>query len=166
MDSVDRRQFLAASAGVLGVGLAGCAGDDGATEDVPLGIENLTLTATEPRGYREFTEAEDDVYDGGETVWFYFEPVGPETGSVGDGEARIELTTTLRIEDPGGTELFADEAVVTEQVVEETDEDLFLFWNFQPSRSAEHGEYTATIGLVDEVGEERTSATTTFSVEA
>jgi len=164
MTSADRRGFLVASGVALGAALAGCS-DDETPEDVPFGIENLTLTADEPDGYREFDEAETDRYASDETVWLYFEPVGAQTESVDDDEGRVQLTTTLRVDDPGGTELFEDETQVTQRVAEETDEDLFLFWNFRPPESADPGEYTATVGLVDEIGEERASAETAFTVE-
>lgn len=176
---LNRRELLGASGALLvGTAVAGCVGDDGDEsgdggddEDAPtpseaLAIENVTFTDGEAQGYREFTEADSRTYDESETVWVYFEPAGFEREPSGSGEADVDLTMRIAIENPDGEEIFTDETTLTRTVPEGADVEAFFTGNFSPPIPAASGEYTAVLSVHDNIANEDTETRTTFTIDA
>ncbi len=174
MNGHGRRRVLVAGASIaLGAGLGGClsGGDDGqappdgtGTETLSLGIEGLELATGEPAGYREYRAAEDGTYSPGDVVWFYLEPVGVTTGDAGAGEERIDLTGTLTVTGPDGTELETTEETFDREIPEGGTEELYMYFHFAPDSPVTPGEYTAEIVVRDELAGTEARETITFAM--
>jgi hypothetical protein len=130
-----------------------------------LGIEHVRLVAKEPAGYREYEEVEDGTYGTDETIWIYFEPVGLATEEAGNGQEQFSLTHSLLVTTPDGEEL--GETRELSETVEAGSglDERWLFWQYRPPTPTEPGEYVAEITLSDEVGNEETISTVTFTIE-
>lgn len=183
MGTHGRRAFLrAAGATVAAVAVAGCRGgntdaddedDDGdagttatPTPTADLRIDRVRFVRDRPTGYREYTEVADRTYAPGETLWVYFEPEGAETEPATDDGRRVQLTTTFDVIGPDGSHIESLVDQYTETLSETEDPSkIFLFWYVTVPQTAQPGQYTAEIGVNDEIGPGEATTTVGFTVE-
>jgi len=182
MGQTDRRTVLRATGLTLaGATLTGCSGDGGTGTETATGTETTTGTATgdgndlsieharlvesRPTGYREYTAVSDAEYAIGDVVWIYFEPKGAATEPADGEDRRLSLSTTLTLENADGetVETLADDI---ERTVgpDESVSRLFLFWQLRLQSSLTPGEYTAVIGVTDDLAGADTETAVSFSV--
>lgn len=126
-----------------------------------LSIEHVRRVATEPTGYRDYQLVEDGIYDQGETVWLYYEPVGLTPEASDDDQVRVRVDTTLAVVDPEGrSESFHDSHDLT-LTADEYDE-LYLSWEMTLE---DLGVYDLTIEISDAIGDDDAENSTAVIVQ-
>lgn len=130
-----------------------------------LAIENVTFVESRPDGYRQYTEVEDDTYTVGERLWLYFEPAEFYTTETDGGQVEYDLVTSLVITNPEGTDVFDQDELLRKTIEEDAVDEQFIFWTVPVQEGSEPGEYTATLGLEDQLTDRATETTVTFTVQ-
>ncbi len=131
-----------------------------------LAIEHLRLLADQPTDYREYEPVEDRRYSADSVVWFYFEPVGVTTEDAGEGQKRIELSSSLTVTRRGETVTTVEEQFHRDIADGATDE-LYLFFQFtSPITPPPSGRYSAELSLTDELADQTVTETASFTIEA
>lgn len=166
MNNVNRRRVIVAgAAGLLAPSTAGCLGDGDIEGEEELAVGHVRFVTGQPQGYREYHENEEATYDVDDVVWIYLEPTGLETEDNDDGEVTIDVDLELTIRDPDGEIVEEFENEINRSVPEDSLDELYFYWNFQPSTRMAEGEYTAELGVVDNLAGARAQATSEFILE-
>lgn len=131
----------------------------------PLELENVTLTASEPSGYRDIERAPDSEFQQGGVVYIYVEPQSIARRGVSDTDVEYSLTLSAVLYGPDGDELTTHTNDVEGTVDRENDFSEFYAWQaFEIPTEALPGDYTVEFTVTDDLTGARVSQTLEFTI--
>lgn len=131
----------------------------------PFEIPDIVYCATEPRGYRDYTEQPDATYTPGDDVWFYFEIPGISYRWEDDVKV-LHLTGMETITGPDGGTVYEQPIDNREEAEPGTDlSTYFLYDAVTTSTGVDAGSYSLELSITDELAGQTVTRTESFSIE-
>ena len=171
MGKLSRRTVLRAGGALLGGAVvAGCLDDSGIDDTVGSGsslvITNIAFTDSRPSGYRQFEVVNRPAFEQSETVWLYFEPLGFERKSIGDGDVGVDIEMSISITGPDGEELATETDTFVRTAPADENIDAYFTEDFRPPIPAPVGQYTARLTVTDRIADVEIERITTFTIQS